>query len=288
MHFTTQQYTDDFTEFESALAEFLHHVPADGWKNPTGTRDRDWTLHEALAHVVSVARLFNEAITAALTETPLFLPNFTQREHLQEWNMVQIAALVKTSPAELISMLFKELNVARDHAKTLSPQQMAMTVAVPVYNRPLTVRDLIDFQLSHAGNVHAAQLPRAIGAPPLWTRYSDPLTQRQLDRFIRHFTVAYWHTLAPELYVKINMLVQHENEGGAWHLVAAPDGGLAGEGTLPDADYTVTFVDASTLFGVFTVAVPLKEALSSGAMTTSDDWRKVFKVLRYFSATPPA
>ncbi|MEL6148757.1 MAG: maleylpyruvate isomerase N-terminal domain-containing protein [Chloroflexota bacterium] len=287
MQFATQQYTDDFTEFESALAEFLHHVPADGWSNPTGTRDKDWTLHETLAHVVSVARLFNEAMTAALAEKPLVLPNFIRREDLREWNIVQIAALVKTSPADLMSMLFKALNAARDRAKTLSPEQMAMTIALPVYNRPVPVRDLIDFQLSHAGIVHAAQLPRAIDAAPLWTRYSDPLTRRQLDRFMRHFSVAYWNTLAPEQHVTINMVVEHPAEGGAWHLVAAPDGGRAGDGKAADADYTVTFTDANALFGVFTVAVPLKEALSSGAMTTSDDWRTVFKVLRLFSATPP-
>jgi hypothetical protein len=92
MQFSIQQTVDDLTEFESVLAEFFYHVPADGWENKTGTREKDWTLHQALAHLVSVAQFFNEAIEAALHDRPLMLPNFAQREDLPEWNMVQVAA----------------------------------------------------------------------------------------------------------------------------------------------------------------------------------------------------
>ncbi|NJL94021.1 MAG: hypothetical protein HC915_09960, partial [Anaerolineae bacterium] len=133
-----------------------------------------------------------------------------------------------------------------------------------VYNRPCTALNFLEWQLSHTGVVHGAQLTRAVPYPPLWTRYSPDFTARQIDRFLRHLSVAYWQDYAPGLTARLVMEVEGAG-GGLWHLVAAPDGGLAGPGALPEADFHLRFANPAVLFGVFTMELPLLVAWQAGS-----------------------
>ena len=285
--FTLRDTAQDFEEMRAVLAEFYHPLPDDAWDNSTGNREKDWTLHEVTAHLVSVARLLNTATEAALDSRPLHLENFLEREDLREWNAIEIAALTQDPGDKLVSELMTALRRSRDWAAALTDEQAVQTLEFVVYNRAAPVRNLIDWQLSHIGIVHGAQVSRAVSQPPLWTMYSTEFKHRQLDRFMRHFSWAYWNTLKPDVHAAINFHVEGES-GGEWLLVAAPDGGKVSQRSTDRADYTLTFADADTMFSVFTVERPLKDALQSGDLQVADDkWRDAFELLRFFSPSPP-
>lgn len=285
--FTLRDTAQDFEEMRAVLAEFYHSLPEAAWDNLTGDREQDWTLQQVTAHLVSVSRLLNMGVEAALDSRPLHLENFVQREDLREWNAIEIAALTQEPGDKLVSELMTTLRRSRDWAAALTDEQAAQTLDFVVYNRPAPVRNLIDWQLSHAGIVHGAQVTRAVSQPPLWTTYSAGFKRRQLDRFMRHFSWAYWNTLKPDFHATLNFHVAGES-GGEWLLVAAPDGGKISQRSTDRADYTLTFADADTMFSVFTVERSLKDALKQGDLQVADDkWREAFELLRFFSPSPP-
>lgn len=276
----------DFEELRAVLASFYHHLSQEAWDAPTGEREKDWTLHELTAHLVSIAQLLNAATEAALAGDELVIENYEKREDLRAWNAAQIDERTQQAPVELKAELFDELRAGRDLAAALTAEQLAERLDFVVYNRPAPVLNLVEWHLSHIGVVHAAQLTRPTEQPPLWTHYSDEFTHRQIDRFMRHFSWAYWNTLAPEVNAKLNFHIGGES-GGDWLLVAAPDGGNVSQGTTKKPDYDLTFADASVLFGVFTIEVPMEEVLNSGDLKMTGDPQKVHGLLRLFSASPP-
>jgi hypothetical protein len=284
--FDPQPTLDDFAEFRALLADFWANVPDKAWNTRTGKRDKDWTLHQALAHLVSIAVLFNHAVDVTIDDQPLEIVGLKIRRDLRHWNDIEIAARVAIPPDGLVDQLLAELDGAVERLGSLTAEEVERTTFVRAYNRPARVIDYIDWQLSHAGVVHAAQITRPLNAPPLWERYSTPLKQRQIDRFLRHFSYSYWNEVGDDLYETINFHIDGDS-GGAWHIVAAPDGGSVDQGLVEDAGINLHFRDADTLFGVFNVHIPFQTALESGVMRIDGDSGRAMQVIRLFGASPP-
>ncbi|MFP4324149.1 MAG: maleylpyruvate isomerase N-terminal domain-containing protein, partial [Anaerolineales bacterium] len=211
--------TDDLRWFSAYLSDYLSALPEDAWTRPTGDRPQDWTLTELMAHLASIAEIFNQATEAALGNRPLVLEGLQERRDLRHWNAAQIAARQGIPGLQLLSVWRAQIAAAADRAATLSPAQAEATAFLPVYNRPARVIDFIDWQLSHAGIIHGAQVTRAMGDPPLWMGYPPDFTVRQIDRFMRHLSAAYWHDLAG---AEDQITLAFEIEGaGEWHILAA-------------------------------------------------------------------
>lgn len=283
---TPQDTAADLYTFRTLFMEFAASIPDKAWEQRTGSRDKDWTLHETLAHLVSVAYIFNAAAQAALQNTPLHIEGVTQREDLLPWNAAEIAALTAYTPPVLSGRFVAELNKAADLCAQISPETAANTADLRIYNRPATAQDFLDWQLSHAGVIHAAQITRPTDSAPLWERYEPPMMQRMIDRFVRHFSMAYWQQFGAATPTRLNFRIGGE-AGGDWHLIGARDGGSAGPGALDHADYEVRFSSPAAMFGVFTVHLPVKDALASGQMQTSGDWREAMQFLALFAPRPP-
>lgn len=278
------QTATDTETLSAILTAYLESVSDADWQHRTGTRDKDWTRHQTLAHLVSIAKLFNHGIDAALKGHRLTIPGLTRREDLPAFNAAQIETLSAFPPDDLLRQLQAQLARSAQTARDIAPEQAQLAADVLVYNRPVPVGDLLDFQLSHVGVVHAAQI--ADGAPPLWKRYPADLLHRQTDRFVRHFSVAYWQDYAPNLQTAINFHIEGE-AGGDWHLIADPSGGRAGQGSAADAGYALRVADAGVFFGIFTAQVDVTAALQSGELTISGDPMRTMQLLRLFAATPP-
>ncbi len=276
----------DFDEFKTIFQNFADAVPADAWSLKTGERDKDWTMHETLAHLVSVARLFNMAAEYALSETSFDVQDFTERAFLGTWNKREIAELSQKAPADLVAQLVAELSNTQKIIPRLTEDNFTNLADLPVYNRPSRALELVDWQLSHAGIIHAAQITRPLKQPPLWEHYSDAMTHRQIDRFVRHFSYAYWQELGPQERHVINLEILGET-GGNWHLVGDADGGDFGQGLVEDASYHAQFATPQTFFGVFTFHIPFLQAIQSKQIQFKSDMRATMEILRLFSATPP-
>ena len=286
--FAFEDIRADFAEFKGILSNFLRGVPTDSdkWHTRTGTRDRDWTVYQVLAHMVAIAEAFNYSARCAMYGEKIVTEGMFKRENLREWNATQIAKFMQYASSELSDMLLAELDTSIQILNEMTPESAQKTAFLPVYNRPARAIDFIDWQLSHAGIIHASQIKRTFDNQPHWEQYSPALTHRQIDRFVRHFSVAYWEHYAPDVNTAINFYIQGES-GGDWHIIMRPDGGSSGVGKIEDAEYAITFDSAQTFFGAFTVHLPMLELVTSGAMTVHSDPQKTLNLLRLFSATPP-
>lgn len=281
-----QQTEQDIKTFHQLAGDFWKTVPDEAWNKRTGAREKDWTLHQCLAHLLSIAIAFNKATDAAIRGEELDIREMSQREQLAEWNEGEIARLSKVPPNGLIVQLLQEWRTAGQKAASLSEADAAQKSFLPVYNRPAPAIDFIDWQLSHAGVIHGAQVTRPLGMPPLWTRYDSEFKRRMVWRFIRQWSVAYWPEYGEDEPRTMNFIIEGA-AGGSWHLVAAKDGGSAGEGLVETADYSLTFEDAELFFGMFTLEVPMLEAFSSGKVRVTGDIGGTMNFLRLFGASKP-
>lgn len=276
----------DFREFYDIAQKFWKPIPDEAYARRTGTREKDWTLLETLAHLLSFAQLLNRAVDAALRDEKLDLNGVSQREDLLAWNTKEIARLSQAPSNALIMRFLKELEQAGNSLHTLTPEQSETMVFVPFYNRPARVIDFIEWQLSHAGVIHAAQVTRPLEQAPLWEGYSPDFKHRILERFTRHFSMAYWQDYGSEESEVINLHIGGAS-GGDWHLVAASDGGSRGDGVLDDANYDVFFDSSETFFGLFTFHLSFKDAMLAGKVRFASDFRDTMRLLRLFTPSPP-
>ncbi|MCA9911814.1 MAG: maleylpyruvate isomerase N-terminal domain-containing protein [Anaerolineae bacterium] len=283
---TAKQAAADLRNFREIFADFAREIPPNAWDIQTGTRDKDWTLQQTMAHLVAIAQAFNRAAQAAVTQMPLLTPGMEKRDDLASWNRTQIAELADIPPEALIERFLVELDFAAQYLTGLSDDDLEQTVHLRVYGRAASARDFLDFQISHAGVVHAAQITRPVHQPPLWEQYPAGLLHRTIERFLRQMAVAYWPEYGGNSLRALNFIIDGEN-GGEWHTWAGPEGANVYEGTTEDASFTMRCKDANALFGLFTVHVPLKEALTSGSLQFEPDWREVMQFFDLFAPTAP-
>jgi uncharacterized damage-inducible protein DinB len=281
-----KQSAADIRDFREVLAEHVRAIPDDAWELRTGTRDKDWTLRQTVAHLVAIAQAFNQAAQAAVTEMPLLTPGIEKRDDLRAWNRSQIAQLSDVAPEALVDRLLVELDFAAQYLTGLSDDDLERTAHLRVYGRPAKASDFLDFQISHAGIVHGAQITRPLQQPPLWERFPSSLQHRTIERFLRQMAVAYWPEYGGEALRAINFRIEGEN-GGEWHTWAGSDGARVYEGNSEDASFTMRCADVNALFGLFTVHLPLKEALENGSIAFEPDWRDVMAFLDLFAPTAP-
>jgi hypothetical protein len=285
-----QHVLDDLYEFKLYLSDVFKRTPDSAWANRTGDREKDWTVKETLAHIVSISQFFQKGVQSALTDTPLDIPNVAKREDLRAFNNSEIARLSHHTPNELVSQLLGSLTDVEATVKDLSPDDYEKTVDLKVYNRPTKVMDMIDFQLSHAGIIHGAQIIRT-GAPrviPLWYGAPLPMVWRQIDRYLRQFSYAYWNDLAGDLDGVINIHILDEHGQAEWSLHVNPQGGSAHIGlSKDDALFDAYFSGVHEIFNIFTGVMSIDWALDANYMWFEGDYPEPMTLFSYFSPAPP-
>lgn len=283
--FDLQTTAQDLRQFSHDFAAFVDQVPSDSWALRTGTREHDWTVHQTLAHLVSIGELLLCAAESARDGSPLAIEGLKQREDLRQWNETQIAKHLTTSPSELLQELTHVLEQAAQIAESTLPEQAQAETFVVVYNRTAPLRDLLDFQLSHAGVIHAAQITRPLeGIAPLWETYTPDFLARQLDRYLRHFSYGFWGNY----YMGQGETLQFSIEGyGDYFVHVTSEGAKTQRGIVEAPDYHLQFSSPAALFGLFNVQLPIKDALQTGQLQVRGDWQASFRLIKLFSATPP-
>lgn len=279
-----QHLGDDLQRLREVLAAFFRGLPAGAWAQRTGTRDKDWTLQQATAHVLAAATAFNQGFDAALNGQPQHIDGLTQRSDLQAWNAAEIAKRAHLPGAELAAQIDAQLAGAHQRLTQFERAATQPEVVFPIYGTPTPLPDFMLWHLSHAGVLHAAQLPRAIGAPPLWEHFSAAMRARQVMRVLAHGSVAYWPSYGP---AQTRILQWQIGGAPTWQWVAAPSGGRLVEGAHPQPDFVMQFDAPASLFSLFTVHRTVKDLLTSGALRITGDLQGAFALMGMFSATPP-
>jgi uncharacterized damage-inducible protein DinB len=267
------------------LSTFLGDVRPDAWQQ-RGKRvpASEWTLHQIVAHLAAAAGFYHSVLQLALAhETPV-TPGFQRREDLPAVNQREIQKRQHTQPAELISALNHALMNTAEIAQHLTAEQLSWPVTVPVFNRPLTIAELLDMQVVHPGIVHAAQLARPAARGPLWQEYEDALLHRMLTRFFRLMSLIYWPERGGNLRAALQFVVAG-SAGGEWYLSVSPEHCWSDEGREVDPRMTLWATNADALCQVFTGQLKPGWALLFRKLSIKGDARLALKLDSLFSPT---
>jgi hypothetical protein len=70
-----------------------------------------------------------------------------------------------------------------------------MSSAMPIYNRPAKISEVLGIIMIHAGLFHSAQVAEPASVPPLWTQLSPDIRHRVIGRTMRALSLRYRHDL---------------------------------------------------------------------------------------------
>lgn len=233
-----EQTQQDLKDFHTMMGNFWKRVPDDAWDKRTGEREKDWTLHQTLAHVLSIAQMFNKAADAALRNEDIISKDFDRREQLGEWNDNQIEKLTKIPPNGLIVQFLQELRITHDKIALITEDNAEQKAHLANFNRGARAIDYIHWQLSHAAILHGAQVIVPLDREPLWAEFDANFTHRITGYYLGQWSMAYWNEDGPDEAQTINFHVDGDG-GGDWHIIAAPDGGSTAEGAIDGAGKSV-------------------------------------------------
>ncbi len=274
----------DFTHVRRVLVDFVAARAPNDWGRKTERRAKGWTLHQTLAHLAATAEAMHGAMESTLAGLPVSIPGITHRAELADYNAREIAARQSAAPQTLVEQLLEVLDRCASRCASLTARDLALTIPVPFYNRPVTVAESLGWQLIHPGLVHAAQLANGAGIAPLWVHYPPDLMQRQLTRFFNTMSHSYWPERGGDLRAGINFIVAGPG-GGRWHVTAAPNGGEAGEGATPRPALTVWTRSAHSLCRLMMLQVSIVGAMVRGEMLAWGNYGLGFKIPYLFVPT---
>jgi len=281
-----EQTQQDLKDFHTLSSTFWKSIPDDRWDVKTGTRDKDWTLHQVLAHVLSISQIFNQSAKAALNGEDHFTKGFTERGQFGDWNEQEIERLTKAPPNGLIVQFLQELRIAHETVAKITPETTPLMTKVVQFNRPAPAIDYLNWHLSHAGVIHGAQVVAPLGREPLWLDFDSDFTQRVIAYYLQQWSMSYWADLGPDEPEAINFHINGAG-GGDWHIIVAPDGGSTGTGAIEGGKYDLFFENPHIFFSIFTNYLSIRQAMVNGQMRVASDVRDTLDILRYFAPKRP-
>jgi hypothetical protein len=283
--FVPELLVADLEEMQRVLVRFFARIGDSQWDYHTEKRNRGWTLRETLAHVTAIAEIFDLAAEHTINGIPFDHPLLNRSEHLIEINKILIAERIDTPPGTLVQALLDALGRTAQLARNMPPEMWDRTVDLRVYNRPMPLAHLVASQLSHAGLVHAAQLPIGIGAPPLWHDYLPDLLRRQLTRFFTQMSYAYRPERADGLRGAVEFIAGGR-EGGTWHLILGTHGAEPVEGRAAKSLFSLRMRSTDVLCRVITGQIRPVYGVMTGQILPWGDVPLMLRFQRYFVGAP--
>jgi hypothetical protein len=273
----------DLQMLAELFSMFLENAEPHVWQQRgQGVPASEWTLHQTVSHLAAAAEFYHSIVRCALARETLVTPGFQRRQDLPAVNQREIQQRQHLPAADLIFSLTQSLMRTAELAQQMTPEQFSWSVTVPVFNRPLTLFELLEMQVVHPGMVHAAQIVHPLGRAPLWQEYEEAVLYRMLTRFFRLMSLIYWPERGGNLRTVLRFLVAGP-AGGAWHLTVAPEHCWSEEGRGPKPRVTLWAASADALCQVFTGQITPVRALLSRKLFVLGDFRLAFKIDALFS-----
>jgi hypothetical protein len=265
-------FAADLHQLADTLAAHLSAIPSEAWARSTSRNEDEvdaWTTQQTLAHLVSVANVYNHLLKAALHHKPLAFDGFSRRDQIDTFNAQGLTALADKTPADLQAQLRAALHSTADTAAALTDAQHAATVACFAYSAPLTVAQLLALQIVHPALTHAGQISRATELPFLWTRYEETFAARTLERYLTVTLPLMYH---PERGrpAHLNFTVP---KLGSWHVTTHHNGSTtSGLGVISKGTHSTLWAqDTATMYGLLTRDISAMTAIMTGKVRISGD-----------------
>ncbi len=259
-------------------------IKEDDWERLTESRPDGWTLKQAFCHVSAVAELIHQALAGVLDGVNDQSSPIESRYELAAFNKKHIELREHLPPEYLFQSFLESILLTEGRINDVTEEALERPVPLNVYNRPLTVAELVGNQLVHPSIVHGAQLANGVGVTPLWRQFSPELMNRQLTRFLHIFSHAYWPERGGDLTAVLNIKIRGKG-GGCWHVGLDKDGGYVGQGCVKRPTTTLYFASPDAFCSAFTLQIsPIRAALTGKAFV----WGNIplaFKLNRLFTPT---
>ncbi len=279
----------DYKYMQHVLAEFcatiLSSKITDGRQDHARRGERkEWTFNQILAHVTAAAEIYQQALEATLTGAPFVYSGMQKRADLAALNDHEIAERQHLASQTLTQHLLKAFEHTTQLTHTLTPDLLARQANVYIFNRPITVAELLDAQLVHPGILHAAQLTNAVGMKPLWVHYPSEFMHRQITRFFQVMALVYWPERGGDLQASINFIIAGPG-GGRWSVTIQPSGSYCSEQNAHRTALTIWVRDTHALCQFVTNQESVLSALCKGKLLIWGDVRLGLKLSWFFSPT---
>lgn len=273
----------DLATIRSLIRTFFGQIKDTDWERPTESRPKGWNLKQAFCHIVAAAELFAKA-TEDILERGTFFPPILERKGLAAYNQKQIEMRQELPPEYLLQSILESLSLTERLIGGASVIDLDQPVPLNIYNRPSSLAELAGNQLVHPTIVHGAQLANGIGAAPLWTHFTAAMMHRQLCRFFRILSLAYWPERGGDLSAVINFNIRGDG-GGQWHVGLDENGGMAGEGYAERPALTLHFANPDAFCSVFTAQLSPIKGVFTGRVFAWGNIPLAFRLPRYFAPT---
>jgi hypothetical protein len=280
-----QHVLTDLLSIKNILQVFFQDIPSHLWhQKDRRSRPHDWTLHQTLAHLVAAAEYYHLTLKHALHQDVIIPSGLKQRHDLSTYNQQEITKRQHLQASVLVTDLQNALSSTIDTAQQLTSEQLTQQVNIPIFNRPITIIELLETQLVHPGLVHAAQIANPLGRDPLWRRYDAALIHRMLTRFFNLMAMIYWPERGGTTHATIQFLVAGANSG-QWYVSVDPAGSLANEGRAHKPQLTLKIANTDILCQFFTAQLSATQALLRGKITLRGNLYLATRLMYLFSPT---
>jgi hypothetical protein len=280
--FDPKTLATDLSCVRNIYADFFAGLTAEDWRLPEKDGGNEWNLREVVAHLSALSQLLQDSVQAALLGEEISDPALPSRFAFSQFNRLKIDERLHL-PVEALEACFLEaLSQSIDTARKLRPEELDCTVTLPIYNRPVSVGEMLGIQMFHSGLIHAAQVAEPAGVSALWTHLPAYVRHRVITRFTRALSLLYRQDLGGELRAVLAFRVAGEG-GGSWHVDVSPEEPRSAEGEVERADLSLWFGDTSVLFKMFTGRLNLLGAVLIGKLRPRGDLRLLFRMGKLFS-----
>lgn len=282
MAFEVQTLAEDLMQVRQIYADFFDGLSEEDWRLPQNNGDHEWNTREVVAHLGALNQLLQECIQAALRGEGINDPALPDRFAFERFNRMKIDERLNLPIETLERALLDALTQSIETARSLVPGELDCTVMLPIYNRPISVGEMLGIQVFHSGFIHAAQVAEPAGVPPLWMHMPAEVRHRVITRFARALSLLYRQDLGGELRAVLALQVAGEG-GGSWYVELSPEIPNSEEGEAARPDLLLKFRDTATLFRMFTGRLNILGALLTRRLRIKGNVRLFLRMGKLFS-----
>ena len=280
--FDPQTLADDLLEVRRIYARFFAGLAEADWDKPVKGSQKEWSLHETVAHLAALHGAGLESVKHALRGEPYIFVGLSNRYEFNAFNRKGIDEYLALPMQEVCAKVLDTFDESASIARNLTPDQAALTAQMSIYNRPVRVDEAFSIIIFHAGLAHSVQVTEPAGQPPLWQQLSAGFRHRVVERVMRAFSMLYRFDIGRSLRASLAFRIDGP-DGGNWHVDITPQTATSGEGGAGHPSLVIHMSELAVLFQMLTGRLNLLKSLITGRLKLRGDLRLFLRMGSLFS-----